>query len=198
MLSTTITTIVTSRSSWLGLVTLVRETVFCPRNHVYSKTCDYMTKSSIPESGSSVVVLEALPDGSLSMNQVEALEDGDAIDLVGPLVIDTHNDRSTHLNIVIGDTHYFVGWNPTNEQWEQILVVIETDDKEDETVLESAISVVDDETGETVLGLDPNSNPDTDQIVEFVWEYVEYTYPETERLYNVMDDAIDELSTNGG
>jgi len=50
-----------------------------------------------------------------------------------------------------------VGWNPTNEQWEQILVVIETDDEEDETVLESAISVVDDETGETVLGLDPNS-----------------------------------------
>jgi hypothetical protein len=91
-----------------------------------------------------------------------------------------------------------VGWNPTNEQWEQILLVIETDDEEDETVLESAISVVDDETGEIVLGLDPNSNPDTEQIVEFVWEYVEYTYPETERLYNVMDDAIDELSANGG
>lgn len=58
------------------------------------------------------------------MNQVEALEDGDAIDHgdaidpVDPLVIDTHTDRVTHPNIVIGDTRYYVGWNPTNEQWE--------------------------------------------------------------------------------
>jgi hypothetical protein len=180
----------------------VRETVFCPRKHVYSKTCDHMTEPSIPEDGSPVVVLEALPDGSLRMNQVEALEDGEAIDLVGPLVIDTRTDKVTHLNIVIGDTHYFVGWNRTNEQWEQILVVVETDegseeDEEDnETILESAVSVVDDETGEVVLGFDPNANPDTEEIVEFVWEYVEYTYPETERLYNVVDDTIDELSTN--
>jgi hypothetical protein len=160
-----------------------------------------MTEPATFEGASSVVVLEALPDDSLNMNQVEALEDGDAIDLAGPLVIDTHTDRVTHLNIVIGDAHYFVGWNPTNEQWEQILVVVETneeDEEDDETVLESAISVVDDETGEVVLGFDPNSNPDTEEIVEFVWEYVEYTYPETKRLYNVMDDAIDELSTNDG
>jgi hypothetical protein len=33
------------------------------------------------------------------MNQVEALEDRDAIDLVGPIVIDTHTDRITHLDI---------------------------------------------------------------------------------------------------
>ena len=85
-----------------------------------------MTEPSTPGVGDPVVVLEALPDGSLSMNQVEALEDGDAIGLVGPLVIDTHTDRVTHLNIVIGDTHYYVGWNPTNEQWERILVVVET------------------------------------------------------------------------
>jgi hypothetical protein len=156
-----------------------------------------MTEPSTPEGGSQVVVLEALPDSSLSTNQVEALEDGDAIDLVGPLVIDTHTHRITHLNIVIGDTHYFVGWNPTNEQWERILVVVDTDEEDDETVLGSAISVVDDETGEAVIGFDPDSNPDTEEIVEFVWAYVEYTYPETEQLYNVMDNAIDELSTNG-
>lgn len=157
-----------------------------------------MTEPSTPEGGSPVVVLEALPDDSLSMSQVEALQDGDAIDLSGPLVIDTHTGRVTHLNIVIGDAHYFVGWNPTNEQWEQILVVVETDEEDDETVLESAISVVDDETGKIVPGFDPDSHPDSEEIVEFVWAYVEYTYPETERLYNVMDDAIDELSTNGG
>lgn len=51
-----------------------------------------MTELSTPGVGDPVVVLEALPDGSLSMNQVEALEDGDAIDLVGPLVIDKHTD----------------------------------------------------------------------------------------------------------
>ena len=177
---------------------IVHETVICPHNHVYSKTYNHITEPSTPGGGDTVVVLGALPDGSLSMNQVEALEDGDAIDLVGPLVIDTHTDRVTHLNIVIGDTHYYVGWNPTNEQWERILVVVETEEEDDESVLESAISVVDDETGELVLGIDPDSHPDTEEIVEFVWEYVEYTYPETERLYNVMDDAIHELSANGG
>jgi len=156
-----------------------------------------MSDPSTPEDGNSAVVLEALPDGSLSMTQVEALEDGEAIDLVGPLVIDTPTDRVTHLNIVIGNTYYFIGWNPTNEQWEQILVVVETDDADDEAVLDSAISVVDDETGEVVVGFDPDSNPDTEEIAEFVWEYVEYTYPDTERLYNVMDDAVAELSMLG-
>ena len=119
----------------------VRETVICSHNHVYSKTCDHMTESSTSRDGDPVVALEALPDGSLSMNQVKALEDGDAIDLVGPLIIDTQTDRVTHLNIVIGDTHYYVGWNPTNEQWEQILVVVETAEEDYESVLESAISV---------------------------------------------------------
>ena len=157
-----------------------------------------MSDSSTPEDGNSVVVLEALPDSSLSMNQVEALEDAEAVDLAGPLVIDTPTERITHLDIVIGDTHYFVGWNPTKEQWERILVVVETDDADDEDVLESAVSVVDDETGEVVVGFDPDSTPDTEEIAAFVWEYVEHTYPETERLYNVMDDAMDEFSTTGG
>jgi hypothetical protein len=154
-----------------------------------------MTKPSIPEDGSPVVVLDAMPDGSLSMSQVDALEDGDAIDLVGPLVIDSYTGRVTHLDLIIDDTHYYVGWNPENEQWERILVVL---DEDDGSVLETAISVVDDETGEVVVGLDPNSNPDTEEIVAFIWEYVEYTYTETERLYNVMDDAIEELSMNDG
>ena len=157
-----------------------------------------MSDPSTPEDGDSVVVLEALPDGSLSMSQVEALEDAESVDLAGPLVIDTPTERVTHLDIVIGDAHYFVGWNPTNEQWELILVVVETDDAADETVLESAVTVVDDETGEVVVGFDPDSNPDIEEMMAFVWEYVEYTYPETERLYNVMDDAIDEFSTTGG
>jgi hypothetical protein len=154
-----------------------------------------MTKPSIPEDGSPVVVLDTMPDGSLSMSQVDALEDGDAIDLVGPLVIDSYTGRVTHLDLIIDDTHYYVGWNPENEQWERILVVL---DEDDGSVLETAISVVDDETGEVVVGLDPNSNPDTEEIVAFIWEYVEYTHTETERLYNVMDDAIEELSMNDG
>jgi hypothetical protein len=142
----------------------VRKTVICPDNHVYSKTCDHMTEPSTTE-GDPVVVLEALPDGSLTMNQVETLEDGDAINLVGPLIIDTHTDRVTHLNIVIRDTHYYVGWNPTNEQWEQILVVVETEQEDDESVLESAISVVDEETEELVLGFEADSNPDPEEML---------------------------------
>lgn len=153
-----------------------------------------MTDPSIPEEGNAVVVLDAFPDGSLSMNQVDALEDGNAIDLVAPLVIDIHTGRVTHLDLVIDDTHYYVGWNRESEQWERILVAL---DKDDGSVLETAISVVDDETGEVVLGFDSNSNPDTEEIAAFIWEYVEYTYPETERLYNVMDDALEELSTEG-
>jgi hypothetical protein len=154
-----------------------------------------MTDPSTSDDESPVVALEALPDGSLSMDQVEALGESDAIDLAGPLVLDTRTDRVTHLNIVIDDTHYFLGWNPTTEQWEQILVASETDDDEEETVLESAATVVDDDTGEVVLGLDSNERLETEELVEFVWEYAECTYPGTEPLYNVMDEAVDELST---
>jgi hypothetical protein len=91
-----------------------------------------------------------------------------------------------------------VGWNPENEQWEQILVVADEADEADAVVLKTASSMIDDTTGEPSPDVDLGPDPDNEAIVAFVWEYVEYTYPETERLYNVMDEALEELSTNGG
>ncbi|MDL0126653.1 hypothetical protein [Halobacterium salinarum] len=149
-----------------------------------------MIEPPTSEGGDPVVALKALPDGTLSTTHLEALRDGDTLDLVAPLVIDTHMSHVTHLDLVVDDTHYFVGWNPVRERWEQILVIV---DAEDTIVLETAISVVDDETGESVLWLDPDSDPATEDIAEFIWEYVEYTHSETDRLFNVMDEAVEEL-----
>lgn len=78
---------------------------------------------------------------------------------------------------------------PGKERWEQILVAVDT---EATPVFKTAISVFDDETGEPVLWFDPDSDPGIEDIVEFVWKYVEYTYPETDRLFNVMDKALEE------
>lgn len=152
-----------------------------------------MSEPSEPEDGSPVVVLNAFPDGSLSVNQIKSLRDGDAIDIVAPLVIDTRTTSITHLDLVIDDRHYFVGWNPEKEQWERILVVV---DEGETSVLEAAISVIDDVTGDAVLTVAQDSNPDTEDIVEFVWEYVKYTYSDTERLYNMMEEALEEATND--
>jgi len=87
-----------------------------------------------------------------------------------------------------------VGWNPTTERWERIVVVEEQEGEDDETVvLRSAISLFDDETGAPALVFDGPAEPSTEDIVAFVWEYVEYTNSDTDHLYNVMDDALGEL-----
>lgn len=148
-----------------------------------------------PLKNESPVVLDTLPDAGLNMETVDTLNEGDAFDIVGPLVIDTNTDRITHLNFVINDTYYFVGWNPTNQRWERIVVVVDEQRDDNTVVLEAAISVIDDETGEPILVFD-QSEPTTEDIVAFVWEYVEYTYPETDHLYNVMDEALDEPALN--
>lgn len=145
------------------------------------------------EDRGSIVTLESLPPGSLSMSQIDSLGEADSIEIAAPLVIDTTTSRVTHFDLVLDDTHHYLGWNPTEQQWEQILVVV---DAEDELVLESAITVYDDESGEVEIGFDPNGNPEIEDIVEFVWEYVEYTVPETDDLYNVMDEALGELSAD--
>lgn len=142
---------------------------------------------------SSALTLESLPAGSLSMAQIDSLEEGNAIDIAAPLVIDTPTSRVTHFDLVIDDTHHYLGWNPTENQWERILVVEET---EDDLILESAISVCDDESGESESCFDLSTNPEVADIVEFVWEYAEYTHSETDNLYNVMDEALEELSTD--
>lgn len=136
------------------------------------------------------------------MSTIDALDEGDAFEIVAPLVIDADTDHVTHLDFVIGETHYYIGWNPENERWERILVVVDEGENEegegDETiVVETAVSVFDDETGEPVLVFDQTTNPSIEDIVEFVWGYIEYTYPETTRLFNVMDEALAEVSSNG-
>jgi hypothetical protein len=152
-----------------------------------------MTDQS-PSEEDEPVVLNTLPAGGVSMNTVDTLNEGDVFDIVGPLVIDSRTDRITHLNLVINHKHHFVGWNPTNERWEQIVVVEDRDDEDDETVvLKTAISMFDDETGEPVLVFDGPTEPSTEDVVAFIWEYVEYTNPDTDHLYNVMDEALEEF-----
>jgi hypothetical protein len=152
-----------------------------------------MAEPSESDGNSSIVTLESLPTGALSMTQLDALDEAAAIDIAAPLAIDTTTSRVSHFDLVVDDTYHYLGWNLTEDQWEQLLVVVDT---EDALVLESAISVYDDESGELKIGFDPNGNPEVVDIVAFVWEYVEYTYPETDTLYNVMDDALDDLSTD--
>lgn len=152
-----------------------------------------MTEQSTSEEDEPVI-LSTLPAGGVSMNTVDTLNEGDVFDIAGPLVIDTNTDRITHLNLVVNNTHHFVGWNPTTEQWEQIVVVEDQEDEDDETVvLETAISMFDDETGEPVLVFDGPAEPSIEEIIAFVWEYVEYTNADTDHLYNVMDEALEEL-----
>lgn len=151
-----------------------------------------MADPSESDGNSSIVTLESLPTGTLSMAQLDSLDEAAAIDIAAPLVIDTTTSRVSHFDLVVDDTHHYLGWNPTENQWEQLLVV----DTEDDLVLESAINVCDDASGEREIGFDPNGNPEIADIVEFVWAYVEYTYSKTDTLYNVMDDALADLSTD--
>lgn len=124
------------------------------------------------------------------MTQIEALSESNGSEIAAPLVIDTTTSSVTHFDFVYDDTHHILGWNPTDDQWEQILVVV---DKEDKLVLKSAVTVHEDESGKVKIGLDPNTNPELADIIEFIWRYVEYTYPGTDDLYNVMDEALEEL-----
>lgn len=178
----------------LTAVPFVHKTVICPLNYrVYKENINPMSEQSTSEEDEPVV-LDTLPAAGVSMDIVDTLNEGDVFDIVGPLVIDTHTDRITHLNLVVNNMHHFVGWNPTNERWEQIVVVEEQEDEDDETVaLKTAISMFDDETEEPVLVFDGPAEPSTEDIVAFVWEYVEHTNPNTDHLYNVMDEALEEL-----
>lgn len=124
------------------------------------------------------------------MSQIETLDQSDAIDIAAPLVIDPTTQSVTHVNLVSDDTHYYLGWNPDKQEWVRLLVALDT---EDDPLLESALTVYDDETGDVVVGFEPDDSPTTEDILEFVWEYVEYTFPETDNLYNVMDEALDEM-----
>lgn len=158
-----------------------------------------MTEPSTSEEDESVV-LDTLPAGGVSMDIVDSLNEGDVFDIVGPLVIDTRTDRITHLNLVVNNTHHFVGWNPTSKRWEQIVVVEDQEDEDDEkdegdetVALKTAISMFDDETGEPRLVFDGPAEPSIEEIIAFVWEYVEYTNPDTDHLYNVMDEALEEF-----
>jgi len=164
-----------------------------PDHRVDKEDLNPMPKQSTSEDDEPVV-LNTLPAGGVSMDIVDTLNDGDVFDIVGPLVIDTHTDRITHLNLVVDNTHHFVGWNPMNERWEQIVVVEDEEDEDAETVvLETAINIFDDKTGEPIFSFDGPAEPRTEEIIAFVWEYVEYTNPVTDHLYNVMDEALEEL-----
>lgn len=150
------------------------------------------SKSNGPDS---IVTLDSLPPGSLSMSQIDALSEADSVEIAAPLVIDTTTDRVTHFDLVYDDTHHYLGWNPTDDQWERILVVVDT---KDELVVESAVTISTTETGPPPIKLDPSENPEIEDIVKYVWQYVEHTYPDTDNLCNVMDEALKELSADDG
>ncbi|RZV10870.1 hypothetical protein BDK88_2073 [Natrinema hispanicum] len=152
-----------------------------------------MTESSDSNYKNSIATVESLPAGGLSMSQIDALSGSDAAEVAAPLVIDTTSSSVTHFDLVFDDTHHCLGWNPTDNQWEQILVVV---DNEDELVLESAATVYEADSKEVKIGLEQSRNPELKDIAEFIWRYVEYTYLETDDLHNVMDEALEELSVD--
>lgn len=141
--------------------------IYLSDNHVYREVLEFMTEPLPPEEECQTITLEALPDGSLNTTHVDALREGDTLDMVAPLVIDESTGRVTHLNLVVDERHHYVGWNPDEMRWELILVVEEIDT----IVVETASSVFDDETEEPVVWLDPDSDPELEDLVEFVWEY---------------------------
>lgn len=140
-----------------------------------------------------IVTLDSLPHGSLSISQIENIGEAESIEIVAPLVIDTATDRVTHFDLVHNDTHHYVGWNPTAEQWEQLLVVDET---AEELTVVSAIGVTD-KTGASLINLSKGDQPDIPDIVKTTWEHIEATYPQTADLYNVMEDALKDLQDDG-
>lgn len=160
-----------------------------------SQSCirDTTTRTASPDSNckNSIVTVESLPAGGLSLSQIDALNESAAAEIAAPLVIDTTSSSVTHIDLAFSDTHHCLGWNPTDNQWEQILVVV---DNEDELVLESAATVYEAESKEVKIGLEQSRNPELKDLVEFIWRYVEYTYLETDDLYDVMDEALAELS----
>lgn len=149
-----------------------------------------MSDETEPSGSDSIVTLDSLPAMSLSMSQIDTLSEADSIDVAAPLVIDTTTDRVTHFDLVYDDTHHYLGWNPTTGQWEQMLVVV---DAEDELVVESAITVSTEETEATPLQFNSGENPEIEDLVEYAWKYIEHTYPDTTDLYNVMDEALEEV-----
>jgi len=149
-----------------------------------------MTEPPKSDESDSIVTLNSLPEGSLSISQIDTLREADSIEVAAPLVINMTTDRVTHFDLVYDDTHHYLGWNPTDGQWEQILVVA---DAEDELIVESAVTAFADETGAGSTQLGPSENPRMEDIIEYVWEYIEYTYSDTTELYNVMDEALKEI-----
>jgi len=149
-----------------------------------------MTEPPKPEDGSSIPIVESLPDGSLSFDQVNALEEADAIELAAPIVIEEHSGRITHFNLVSGDTHYYVGWNQDKGQWERILVVTE---EEESLVVEQVTTFFDDESGDPEIWFDTEADPGLEALADFIWEYVQHTYQDTSGLRNIIGEATEDF-----
>jgi hypothetical protein len=66
-----------------------------------------MTEPSESDGTSSIVTLESLPTGALSMTHIDSLDEADAIDIAAPLVIDTTTSNVSHFDLVVDDTHHY-------------------------------------------------------------------------------------------
>lgn len=140
----------------------------------------------------SVVPLDSLPDGSLQFDTLETFETAEAIEIAAPIVMDADTNRVTHLDVVIDDIHYYIGWNPSTERWERILVLTET---EDSIVVKHAPTIPNEETDGSETAVTIESDPEPEDIAAFIWEYVKSTYPDTTGLRNIGHEAARELDT---
>jgi hypothetical protein len=68
-----------------------------------------MAEPSESDGKSSIVTLESLPTGALSMAQLDSLDEAAAIDIAAPLVIDTTTSKVSHFDLVVDDTHHYLG-----------------------------------------------------------------------------------------
>lgn len=135
-----------------------------------------------------VKTLDSIPNRPLSRTEYKALEQSDAFDNISP-TLDNPRDEQVHaLSFALNNEYYYFGWNPDSEQWEQIVHIITNQD--DDWNLE-AVEIYDEDEDEVKLS--PQFTPDDviEDVYDYIWEYITYTYDETDHLWYIPHTVDD-------
>lgn len=164
----------------------MKRMIYTASNRMAGGSVEGMRETPSAGDRSPIDPLDALPQGSLRDSHLDTLRDSEHIDSVIPLVGDPETAGFTHIDIVLEPSHHFVGWCPDDGQWVRIAHLV---DRGETTGVESTIGVYHDETGEPELEYDPGPRPDLDDFWEFVREFIDHTYPESDRLFDRMESV---------
>lgn len=146
-------------------------------------------ESSVGRAGRQAEVVSALPADSLTHIQYKALEQSDSFESCAPLIADTTRQRITHLSLQVGETNYFLGWDPDDEHWVQI-ITFEWPEEMGEVEMDiDVLEVFDDDTGEPLLEFDLDEENFIDSIHAHVKNHAEYAYDDTDNLWFIIDEG---------